>query len=225
MAGTGHARTRKREQAAPLFTGPTQALHLTRRAGGPGVRRRQRCRGPVSISRQLPVSSSRKGALMTTSVSSRLSAAAFIVLTLPVLASGVGRCAGQDTGRGVEGPDVRPGADEAQRAADRKAGGRVLAASVRAALIVLYDPDEAYQLLKTVRDETFEDPDLSEACRKRLESQLEWAFWGVWHSGVFIKEQQIEWLVVKAELRACLDRWRCQLERGKRQLALLLGTQ
>jgi hypothetical protein len=164
-----------------------------------------------------------KGYLMTTSVAFRLSAAAFL-LTLPVLTS-VGRCAGQETRRGVDGPGVRQGADDAQRAAERRAGARVLAAATRAALLVLFDPDEAYQLVKDLRDEIRFDPGLSEACRERLESQLEWAFRGVWYSGSFVKQQQIEWLVIKAEFRARLDRWRCQLERGKRHLGLLLGTE
>jgi hypothetical protein len=161
---------------------------------------------------------------MTTSLSFRLSAAAFVVLTLPVVTS-VGRCAGQETRRGVDGPGVSQGADDAQWAADRRAGVQVLAAEVRAVPLVLIDPDEAYQLVKRVRDAIREDPGLSEPCRERLQSRLEWALYGVVECGTFVKQQQQEWLVLKAEFRARLDRGRCQLERWKLQLGSLLGTE
>jgi hypothetical protein len=127
---------------------------------------------------------------MTTSLSFRLSAAC-VLLILPVLTSG-GRCFGQ----------------EARRPADLRAGKRVLAASVRAALVLLRDPDDAYALLKTVRDAIRDDPGISEPCRERLESRLEWALEGVVTSGRFIKELHYEGLAVKAEFRAQLARLR-----------------
>src|SRR5262245_60560488 len=111
------------------------------------------------------------------------SAAALVLLTLPALPS-VGRCAGQQTRREIDRPAVLRRTDEAQQAAERRAGARVFGGSVRAALVVLCDPDEAYQLLKTILDEIRDDPALSEAGRARLEARLEWSLWGVWKTGV-----------------------------------------
>jgi hypothetical protein len=161
---------------------------------------------------------------MTTAISFRLSMAAFVVLALPVLTS-VGRCAGQENRREVDRPSVLQQAVEAQRTADQKATARVLHGCVRTALLLPFDPDEAFQHLKSVHEATRNDPDVSAVCRERLESQLEWALWGVLESGSIIKRLQNEWLATKAEFRANLEGWQFQLERWKVHLRLLLGTE
>jgi hypothetical protein len=97
----------------------------------------------------------------------------------------------------------------------------VFTAEARAALLVLRDPDDAYQLLKTALDAIRTDSDLSEPCRERLESHLEQALRGVVEIGPSIKGLHYEWLALKAAFRQRLDLWRDRLERWKSQLGLL----
>jgi hypothetical protein len=180
-------------------------------------------RSGVDLTAGTRTHSQKRGSLMTTSVSFRLSAA-FVVLSLSVLTS-VGRCAGQEIRREVDSPAVLRGADDARRPADLRAGTRVLSTSVRAALLLLRDPDDAYQLVKTVRDAIRADPDISESCRERLESRLEWVLSGEVRSGPFIKRLEYERLALTAAFRAHLDRLRFQIEQWKFRLGLLLGPE
>jgi hypothetical protein len=159
-----------------------------------------------------------------TSLSFRLGAAAFVLLSLAILPSAAGRCAGQELGRGLDGSGELQRASDAQRDADGTASLRVLAAEVRAALLLLRDPDEAYALLKRVLDAIRDDPDLSQPCRERLESRLEWGLGGVVTGGFVVKRLQNEWRALKAILLASLDRWRFQLERAKVRLGVLPGA-
>jgi hypothetical protein len=160
---------------------------------------------------------------MTPSIAFRLGAAALVVLTLPALHSAAVRCAGQEP-RPAEGrPGALQRADDARRAADRKACARVVAAEVRAALRLLPDPDDAFQLLKTALDEIRNDPDLSVPCRERLQSHLEQALLGVGEIGPFIKRLGYERLALKADFRQRLNLWRDRLERWKSQLGLSPG--
>ena len=144
---------------------------------------------------------------MPTSVPFRLGVAALVVLGLPALTS-VSRCAGQEPGGATDGPGLLRKIEEARRAAERRASARVLAGIARAPLLALRDPDDAYQLLQGIRDEVLEDADISEPCRRRLESRLEWALVGIVKSGTFLKRLECERLVRKAELRARLERLR-----------------
>src|SRR5262249_61362928 len=102
---------------------------------GPAPARRPALRAGARFASVAP-----RGALMTISSSFRLGAAALVVL-----ASVAGRSAGQET----------------RRAAELRAGARVLAAEARAALVLLRDPDVAYDSLKRALEATREDPNLS----------------------------------------------------------------
>src|SRR5437763_1664684 len=77
-----------------------------------------------------------------------------------------------------------------------------------AAILVLRDPDEAYDLMKRALDAVRAAPALSDPCRERLQSQLEWALRGVVKNGVAVKQLQVEWLDLQAEGRARAARWR-----------------
>jgi hypothetical protein len=156
---------------------------------------------------------------MIASVSFRLGAASFVLLALPVLTT-----AGRSLGQGPE-PGVLQKVEDAQRAADGKASARVIAAEVRAALLVLRDPDDAHALLRSALDAVRSDPDLSEPSRARLGSRLEWALWGVCQCGPSVKRLQADWLVLKADFRVRLDRWRFLLDPWKPQLGLLPVTE
>jgi hypothetical protein len=160
---------------------------------------------------------------MALSFAFRLSVTAFVALTLLVLTPGAGRCAGQETGRQVDASRVVQAFDDAQRAAGRRARARVIIAEVRAALLVLRDPDEAYQLLKTALDAIRNDPELSVSYREHLESHLFQALVGVFEIGSSIKRLQNESLAVKEDFRQLVELWREQLECWKSQLGLLLG--
>jgi hypothetical protein len=143
---------------------------------------------------------------MTTSLSFRLCGAAFVVLTLPM----VSRCAGQEAG--VSRAGVRNAADQAQRVADRWASVRVLAAEVRAVLVVLRDPDEAYAHLADALAAIRSDPQLSKPSRERLTSRLEWGLCGIVQSGPLIHQCHLYWLVFKAECRERFQFWRFEPE-------------
>jgi hypothetical protein len=144
---------------------------------------------------------------MSTSFAFRLSAA-FVVLSLAAFTS-EGRCVAQ----------------EARRPADVQASTRVYAATGRAALLLPHDPDEAFQVMKAALHEVRDDPDISEACRERLESRLEWALMCVGESGVFIKRLENERLVLQAEFRARREDLRFQIEELKLRLSSLLGPE
>jgi hypothetical protein len=150
---------------------------------------------------------------MATLVYFRFTAIAFVVLALSVLTPAVGRCAGQKPGPGVAGPAVPRGAEVAKRAAEGRASAQVLAAQLRGMLLLVRDPDEAYAHLKGILDAIRTDPDLSEPCREKLQSRLEWAFWGVETAGPFIKDLETRWLALKAELRIALGLWRFERQR------------
>ena len=147
----------------------------------------------------------------------RLLAAAFMVLTLPPLTPVVSRCAGQETGGGVDGLGRPRAARDARRVADREATARVLVTEVRAWLLVLGNPDEAYDLLKGVHQAIRNDPALSDSCRERLQSRLEGALQGVAECGGFVKRLDN---ALRNSYRARLAGWRFQLERWRTRLGL-----
>jgi hypothetical protein len=100
----------------------------------------------------------------------------------------------------------------------------VLDAQARAALL-LCAPDDAFQLLKSALQAIRDDPDLTEPCRMRLESRLEWSLWAVAESGVVIKQMQADWQARKGAFQARLNYLLHQLKQGQIPLGLLLGAE
>lgn len=148
---------------------------------------------------------------MTTSSSSRRTAAAFLVTGL-VLTSAAGRCDGQESAPRPDKPDLLQAACRARQAAEREAGRRVRAACVRAAFVTPLAPEEALELLKRARDQVHDNPDLSEACRERLTGQLECFLWGVLECGIVVKGVEARWEQVWSLTRLRLKAWQCHLD-------------
>jgi hypothetical protein len=137
---------------------------------------------------------------MTTFVSFRLGAAAIVALALSLLTPAEARCAGRET-------------DGARLAADLSASARVVAAELRAGLMLVRDPDEAFAQLKEALDDVRGDAKLSARGRERLESRLEGDLRDLVVTGRSVKELQDQWAGLKAELRIRLGLWRLERER------------
>jgi hypothetical protein len=149
---------------------------------------------------------------MTNSIPFRLKTA-LVVLALPLLLAGAGRCADLDTRKEEDRLSVLEKVAIAQRAADRKGVTLVQAGEVRAALLLVHDPDEAYQHLKKTLDAIRSDPDLSTRCREGLQTRLEWACWALVEAGRFVKEQQFELMSLRADFRSRFIVWHYELAR------------
>jgi hypothetical protein len=150
---------------------------------------------------------------MNTVVSFKLCAVAFVVLALPVLTPAAGCCVAQQPSAEVAAPAVAPGDQAVRRGGDLTGSARVLVADLRAAVLLVRDPDEAYARLKEAMDATRNDPKLSEPCREILESHLESVLWGVSKAGFSIKQLDYEWAALKADLRIRLALWRFERQR------------